>query len=202
MISSRIMPRRASRIATVPTGTAIMAAPVSYEIGGEQYVAVLAGFGGGAAPMYERGVVARERENHGRIFAFKLGGTAVPLPPKRSAGETPELAPLAFYSDSLAERGSSHFRNYCVMCHAGRGDDEPGAYPQLVRMNAATHAAFDSIVLGGKLASAGMASFADVLGPRDVQAIRAFLWREQRTLRQREQRSRLARDSTRSRERQ
>jgi quinohemoprotein ethanol dehydrogenase len=114
------------RLAAVSTERASLQRQVSYEIGGEQYVAVLGGFGGGAAPMYEPGVAARERENHGRIFAFKLGGTAVALPPKRSAGVTPELPPLAFYSDSLEIRGSDHFRANCIMCHAGRGDDEPG----------------------------------------------------------------------------
>jgi quinohemoprotein ethanol dehydrogenase len=53
-------------------------------------------------------------------------------------------------------------------------------------MTAETHAAFDSIVLGGKLASAGMASFADVLTPEDAAAIHAFLVREQGKLYRRE----------------
>ena len=35
-----------------------------------------------------------------------------------------------------------------------------------------------------------MASFADVLTPGDVRAVQAYLWREQRALRQSEQRSR------------
>jgi hypothetical protein len=58
-------------------------------------------------------------------------------------------------------------------------------------MNAETNAAFDSIVLGGKLTRAGMASFADVPVARG-RAVdsRAFLWREQRALRRREQQSR------------
>jgi hypothetical protein len=40
-------------------------------------------------------------------------------------------------------------------------------------MNAETNAAFDSIVLGGKLTRAGMASFADVPSPADAQSIHA-----------------------------
>jgi quinohemoprotein ethanol dehydrogenase len=179
-----------ARLTNIATGTGIMAAPVSYEIRGEQYVAVVAGFGGGAATLYEFGAVARERENHGRILAFKLGGAPIPLPPKRPAGETPEPPPLAFDSDSAARRGEVLFRRYCLMCHAGRGDQEQSAYPQLVRMSAATHAAFDTIVLGGRLTSAGMASFADVLSPADARAIHSFLWRTQRTLWRAEQRSR------------
>jgi quinohemoprotein ethanol dehydrogenase len=51
-------------------------------------------------------------------------------------------------------------------------------------MPAATHSIFEPIVLDGILASAGMASFADVLKSEDVTAIHAYLIREQRKLRQ------------------
>ena len=73
------------------------------------------------------------------------------------------------------------------MCHGGRGEAQLSAYPDLHRLPAATHAVFDSIVLGGKLAASGMASFADLLTPADVAAIHAYLVREQRKLWQEEQ---------------
>jgi len=60
------------------------------------------------------------------------------------------------------------------------------SYPDLHRLTPAVHAAFDSIVLGGALKAYGMASFADVLTPADVRAIHAYLWREQRRLREEE----------------
>jgi quinohemoprotein ethanol dehydrogenase len=178
------------RLTTIKTGTGIMAAPVSYEIAGEQYVAVVAGYGGAMAPYYEPGTAAREYENHGRILAFKLGGGAVPLPPKHVAAMTPEPPPLATYSDSAARRGEGLYLRHCARCHAGRGDEAPSAYPQLFRLNAATHAAFDSIVLGGKLKNAGMASFADVLSEADARALHAYFWREQGVLRKQEEAAR------------
>jgi quinohemoprotein ethanol dehydrogenase len=174
------------RLTTIAVGTGIMAAPVSYEIAGEQYVAVVAGYGGALAPYHAPGVAARDYENYGRVLAFKLGGGAVPLPPKRVAGVTPEPPPLAMYSDSAARRGQALYLRHCARCHAGRGEQIPSAYPQLVRLNAATHAAFDSIVLGGKLKDAGMASFADVLSEADARALHAYLWREQGVLRREE----------------
>jgi quinohemoprotein ethanol dehydrogenase len=179
-----------TRLATIATGTGIMAAPVSYEIAGVQYVAFIAGYGGGSAALLGPGIVARERENYGRILAFKIGGGPVPLPPKQPPGRTPEPPPLASYSDSAAQRGERLFLRYCAPCHAGRGNAELSAYPQLVRMSAETYAAFDSIVLGGRLANAGMASFTDLLTPHDVRAVQAYLWREQQALRQAEQQSR------------
>src|SRR5690606_10557929 len=61
-------------------GTSIIAAPISYAIDGEQYIAFLAGWGGGGwFSPYEHSAV-REYGNQGRIIALKLGGGAVPLP--------------------------------------------------------------------------------------------------------------------------
>jgi len=75
----------------------------------------------------------------------------------------------------------------CIVCHGARGEGRLSAYPDLNRLTPATHAAFDSIVLGGKLKDSGMSSFADLLQPADVQAIHAYLLSQQRTLWQEEQ---------------
>ncbi|MGE0555896.1 MAG: cytochrome c, partial [Gemmatimonadales bacterium] len=70
----------------------------------------------------------------------------------------------------------------CARCHGGRGEGQLSAYPDLHRMPAETHAVFDSIVLGGKLAASGMGSFADLLSADDARALHAYFIREQRTL--------------------
>jgi quinohemoprotein ethanol dehydrogenase len=168
-------------------GTAIMAAPISYEIDGEQYVAVLAGFGGAVAPTYPRDVVANTYQNYGRILAFKLGGGATPLPPRHEKSATPDAPALAGYSDALAERGAPLFFANCAVCHGGRGEGRHSSYPDLHRLPPEVHAAFDSIVLGGKLKDAGMSSFADLLKPEEVTAIHAYLVREQKTLQHEEE---------------
>ena len=56
-----------------PVDVGIIAAPVSYEVDGEQYIAVVAGWGGAYALASG---VPRHRDNRmteGRILAFKLG---------------------------------------------------------------------------------------------------------------------------------
>ena len=166
----------------IEVGTGIIAAPVSYEIDGEQYLAVIAGYGGALNPAFSPPLAANRYDNYGRILAFKLGGGATPLPPKHVATPVPEAPTPAWYTDTAAERGSGLFGQRCARCHGGRGEQQLSAYPDLFRMPAGTHAAFDSIVLGGTLAPAGMASFADVLQPADVQAIHGYLIREQRRL--------------------
>lgn len=170
------------RLHTLHVGTAIMAAPISYEIDGEQYIAVQVGFGGALAPVYPSGSAPYTYQNYGRILAFKLGGATTPLPPLRVAAATPEPAPLSFYSDSLADRGAPLFGGTCALCHSARGEARLSAYPDLYRLTPATHAAFDSIVTGGILRDSGMSSFADLFTPDDVRAIHAYIWREQQRL--------------------
>lgn len=175
------------RLHTIDVGTGIMAAPITYELDGEQYIAVLAGFGGALAPFYPPGSAPYRHQNYGRLLAFKLGGGATPLPPVRAAQATPEPPPFEGFSDSLADRGAPLFGATCGLCHAARGEQRLSAYPDLHRIPPGTHAAFDSIVTGGKLKDAGMASFADLFSPADVRAIHAYVWREQRRLWQEEQ---------------
>jgi quinohemoprotein ethanol dehydrogenase len=174
------------KLTEIATGTGIMAAPVSYEIDGEQYVAVMAGYGGAVGWQYPPGAAAFRHENYGRILAFKLGGGRTPLPPARVAGETPEPPALPFYTDALAAKGEPLYLARCSRCHYGRGETRLSAYPDLHRLSAEVHAVFDSIVLGGRFANAGMASFADLVSADDAKAIQAYLLREQRRLRDEE----------------
>ena len=170
----------------IETGTGIMAAPISYELDGEQYVAVIAGFGGARARLYPKASAGFKYQNYGRILAFKLSGAATPLPPARTPQTTPEPPALEGVTDAVAARGGELFLAYCVTCHGARGETRLSSYPDLYRIPAGTHAIFDSIVLGGKLASSGMASFADVLKPEDARAIQAYLVREQAKMRKAE----------------
>ncbi len=166
----------------IDVGTAIIGAPVSYEVDGVQYVAAVAGFGGALNPALAPGTAATRYANYGRILAFALGGGVAPLPPKRTPQPVPEPPPAEWYRETEAARGAGLFAQRCARCHGGRGEAQLSAYPDLHRLPAATHAIFDSIVLGGKLAPSGMASFADVLTPADSRAIQAYLIREQRVL--------------------
>ena len=65
------------------TGSHIMAAPSTYTVAGEQYVAVQVGYGGAAITVgpIPASSAASRYENANRILVFKLGGGAVPKPP-------------------------------------------------------------------------------------------------------------------------
>lgn len=176
------------KLAEIEVGTGIIAAPMSYELDGEQYIAVLAGFGGAmVAAGHPAGTAPYRHQNYGRLLAFKLGGGPVPLPPPPVRVETPEPPAFPWYTDALAEQGAALFGGQCSNCHGGRGQARRSSYPDLHQLTPATHAAFDSIVRGGALAPMGMASFADLYSEDQVKAIHAYLIREQRRLRQEEQ---------------
>ena len=63
---------------SVPTMIGIIAPPMTYSVDGEQYVAVLAGYGGGGAVTGgdPRTMASGKYLNEGHILAFKLGGKA------------------------------------------------------------------------------------------------------------------------------
>ncbi len=154
------------------TGTSIIAAPSTYELDGEQYVAVMAGFGGAVKwQMYPPQTAAYQRGNAGRILAFKLGGGEVPKPAQIPAvGPVPEPPSLPEGAD--VERGGALFGQHCALCHFNSGRGRP---PNLLYMSESTHAAFNAIVLQGARRPLGMPQFDDVLTLEDAEAIHAAM---------------------------
>ena len=156
----------------IRTGTGIVAAPISYALGGEQYVAVAVGWNGvrldpdppGAPPPFQ---------NAGRLVVLKLGGGKVPVAELRPGPLPPLMSGQGPQPAGLVAQGGGIYRAQCARCHGYAGERTP--FPDLRRMSPETLTAFDDIVLGGAYKTAGMASFADVLTPADTRAIRAYL---------------------------
>jgi PQQ-dependent dehydrogenase (methanol/ethanol family) len=152
--------------------TGIVASPVTYEIDGEQYVSVLAGWGG-AFPLFAGDFAAAAGvRNVSRLLTFKLGATGA-LP----SIETPEMVldppPRVDDTDAIA-RGKRLYSDRCMVCH-GDGAVGGGVLPDLRYLDADKHLMWDGVVLGGLHADKGMVSFADVLTPQDVKDIQAFV---------------------------
>jgi len=153
-------------------GTAMIAGPATYTIDGVQYIVILAGSGGGGWNSWMPENIAYKNGNANRILAFKLGGGAVPqpepLPPIAPIPEPP--AQTATAAD--IKRGGQLFGANCGSCH---GNAPRAPVPDLRRSSAATHAAFDEIVLRGALQPRGMPRWDDLLSQRDVDAIHAYV---------------------------
>ena len=154
-------------------GTGIIASPITYSANGVQYVAVMAGWGGPAFAALAGNEALLEYENAGRILAFKLEGTEVPLPAKIAPrGSIPEQAELT-NDENVLENGRILYVRFCGSCHGMYGS-EP-MLPDLRRMLPHTHELFDSIVLDGLYESRGMASFAEELDEKEVFSIHAYI---------------------------
>jgi len=156
----------------IDVGTTIVAGPMSYEIGGVQYIAVMAAWGGGGWSFAHPTAASYQRGNEGRILAFKLDGGATPLPPLLPPpGPIPQPPPLTASAETV-KHGGEVFSAHCTMCHI----DQPGGLaPDLRRMSPATHAAFNQIVLGGIYKNAGMPPWNGVISQADADAIHAYL---------------------------
>ena len=157
------------------TGNAA-AAPISYAIDGEQYIAIAQGFGGGYAA--EGGPVAHDWQlkNMSRVMAFKLGGEAELPPPRVDNREMPRPAPATADAATL-ERGEIIYHRHCGYCH-GDGLRTGGVTPDLRWASGQTHEMWQDIVLGGVLRERGMVSFSAYLTPDDAEAIRQYVLAE------------------------
>jgi quinohemoprotein ethanol dehydrogenase len=155
----------------IDVGTSIMAAPMTYRVGGVQYIAVMAGYGGGLlSEPFPKASAAYRYGNEDRIVAFRLGGGPTPKPPRFHEAALPALPPRTGTAPAIA-RGEVLYNRYCGRCHAfGRA-----LLPDLRRTPAALSSAFYDIVLEGADQANGMARFDDDLTRTDAGAIHAYL---------------------------
>jgi len=161
----------------ITVGTPMIAAPAVYTVGNTQYIAILAGSGGGGWNTWFPGNAAAEKGNGNRILAFKLDGGATPVPPDVPApGPLPEPPAQTGTAATIAD-GAKQFATNCGGCHA---NFPRSPVPDLRRMTAEKHAAFKDIVLRGALQPRGMPRWDDLLSEQDVEHIHDFLISSQR----------------------
>jgi quinohemoprotein ethanol dehydrogenase len=173
--------RTGKKLKSIFTGTGIMAAPTTYSIDGEQYVAVMAAYGGAETAAYLPDAAFFEYENKQRIIAFKLGGSETPVSPKRKPIETP-APPNIEIKEELIAKGAAIYESYCETCHGRFGDKHLSQHPDLSKLTEAKHLVFSDIVLKGILAQNGMANFSNSLSQEDVEAIHHYLLKQQTML--------------------
>jgi quinohemoprotein ethanol dehydrogenase len=163
------------RIWSHPTPNALMSAPISYAVDGEQYILAVAGAGGVAivAPP----AVMRERQP-GRLVAFKLDGTAtLPADPPPLG---PIVPPTQAFPDAQVALGRDLYAQQCARCH-GIGTRASNIIPDLRRSKSLADATlWRAIVEDGALAANGMIAWRSFLPPQGAEAIRAYVTHEAR----------------------
>ena len=166
---------KGQKLWSFPAQTGVIAAPMTYAIDGQQYVAVLAGWGGvwdiATGVLSGKSGVTR---NISRLLVFKLGATGT-LPPPPPLNKL-TLDPPAFKgTPAQVALGASVYGRYCSVCH-GDAAVAGGLNPDL-RHSAmiGTPEAISMVVLDGALQHRGMVSFKVALKPADIEAVRQYL---------------------------
>jgi len=155
--------------------TGVMAAPVSYEIGDKQYVAIMVGSGGSWGMVGgDANIKGNNLPNISRLLVFSRGGAAK-LPPVAPRPARTLNPPPATASAAIVGAGAAAYGQYCGNCH-GAGAVNLGILPDL-RYSSRLPSAEEwrSVVLDGALEDDGMASFSMVLDAKAAEAIRAFV---------------------------
>jgi alcohol dehydrogenase (cytochrome c)/quinohemoprotein ethanol dehydrogenase len=157
-----------------PAQTGVMAGPITYEVNGEQYVAVLAGWGG-VFPMATGEVSFKSGRvrNVSRMLVFKLDGKGK-LPPLPDVKPPRLMPPPSTASTPVIHQGEHLFQKYCSTCH-GDVAVSGGLVPDLRYSSTLRNDQWFDIVRGGMLQSQGMVSFARELSRQDAAAIRAYV---------------------------
>ncbi len=155
----------------VQVGNSIIAAPMTYQIDGVQYVTVLAGWGGAVAGygLNPSGMYKAE----GRVWTFRLDGEE-PIVPV-SSQPRPPLTPIDVTLDpQTVASGRRLYTQWCYVCHGG--DAASGGIIADIRYSLPS--VFDSypqIVGQGALESLGMPAFGEWLSAEEIDAIRSFI---------------------------
>lgn len=142
--------------------TGVMAAPMSYALDGEQYVAVVVGWGGPG-------------KNISRVLVFKRGATGK-LPPLKPVVQRVLDPPPYTGTPAQLTRGSALYGRYCFVCHGPGAVGGVSESPDL-RFSGALGSpeAIKLIVIDGALKHNGMVGFGVAMKAEDAEAIRQYV---------------------------
>ncbi|MEM7665263.1 MAG: PQQ-dependent dehydrogenase, methanol/ethanol family [Pseudomonadota bacterium] len=156
--------------------TGVVAPPITYTVDGEQYVAVLAGWGGALATSTDGGIIGKDGpvRNISRLLVFKIGGEAA-LPAVPELAAMPLDPPASRADPAVIAAGGQKYARYCAVCH-GPGAVGSTLLPDLRRSGTLSNArTWSSIVHDGALTDNGMVGFADSMSKEEIEAVRAYV---------------------------
>ncbi|HVS64141.1 MAG TPA: PQQ-dependent dehydrogenase, methanol/ethanol family [Thermoanaerobaculia bacterium] len=155
------------------TGSGVIAAPVTFEVGGKQYVAVLSGWGGAFGMVGTRSARKAGVHSDGRVVVYALGEEG--KEPERPAGRQIRLTAIPHDSSAEAiDQGRRLYNTYCLVCH-GYGAVGGGVVADIRESAPRVFEAYHDILLDGDRVERGMPSFERVLDAEAVKLIRNYV---------------------------
>ena len=161
--------------------SAVLAGPMTYELDGEQYVAVAQG-SGGTVMLTLGDNLRRKKVNQNKLLVFKLGdfGLTRSLPDEGLATILPLSEELNASSEEI-KKGEELYSHNCGSCH-GISAKSNYVVPDLRYMSDQTHLDFVGIVLGGSKSHKGMVGFYETHTAENVENIHSYLKYQQQRL--------------------
>jgi mono/diheme cytochrome c family protein len=160
---------------TFDAQSSISAAPISFGVDGNQFISVMAGFGGAAilgGPAMERA----KPVNRSRVLTFRLGmNQPLPVIQPEVPRIQPEPPPDAGTPQQIVQ-GRHIYAARCAVCH-GLNVVSSGLTPDLRYLDANVHKVWDGIVIYGAKRATGMPGYDKLLSADDTDAIHAYVIR-------------------------
>jgi quinohemoprotein ethanol dehydrogenase len=150
-------------------GGGVVAAPMTYEIDGKQYVSIAVGWGG----VFGQSQRATDHASPGTVYTFAIGGDA-----KYPEVARYHLGPLISgvkYDPKDVQAGAALYLSNCIFCHGVPGVDKGGNIPNLGYVDADSIAKLEDAVFSKEYAELGMPDFTGKLKSDDLEKIKAFI---------------------------
>ncbi len=152
-----------------PVGGGVIAAPITYELEGKQYVSIAVGWGG----IYGQSTRHTEYTSEGRVFTFVLNGKT----------NMPEFSPYFLgpllsgikYDPKDIPAGQALYDSNCVLCHGVPGVDKGGNIPNLGYSDKSAIEYLDKMVLAGPFTNGGMPDYTGKLNKEEIEKIKAYI---------------------------
>jgi quinohemoprotein ethanol dehydrogenase len=156
-------------------GLGIIAAPMTYEVRGRQYVAVLVGWGGSAAIGSDVMNIGWKWGAPRRLLAFAIGGTAtLPRSPPRDMSVHPVDDPRVRLDPADVAAGKQLYMN-CILCHGrelgGAGAPAPDLRESTIALD---RDGLWSVLHDGALMEQGMPRF-ETLSRAQISQLYAYI---------------------------
>jgi quinohemoprotein ethanol dehydrogenase len=142
------------------TGAGVIAAPVTYMVDGNQYVSILAGWGGAFGLIGGEVGSQLGGDPNGRLLTYALRS-----PPPT----TDQVAAMLDEPGDVAD-GGRLYHEHCAVCHGINGVAGRTSIPDL-RRSPLPYVSFEEVVRGGVREKLGMPSFANALDADDLGLI-------------------------------
>ena len=167
------------RVWSTLTQAGTMAAPATFEVDGQQHLALLVG--SPALPSEGPGAAAPTTlasTNNSRLLVYRIGGeVALPRIPVQTEIDIEFEIPQTDASSEFIASGETSYNRNCAVCHGNEGISlRPDTYPDLRRSSRMINQeSWEAVVLEGELQEEGMVSFSNVLDDGEAEAIRSYI---------------------------